>query len=99
MRQKKEGVVMTLVPRPEMGVQVATKCKCYTSAMKNPARYIRDPTRIIMHSTGANNPMLKRYVGPDDGVPSKNSAGITGTERPTLARGPMPLSARLRTAG
>ena len=25
------------------------------------------PTGIVVHSTGANNPNLKRYVGPDDG--------------------------------
>lgn len=26
------------------------------------------PKGIIVHSTGANNPTLKRYVGPDDGI-------------------------------
>lgn len=30
------------------------------------------PKGIIMHSTGANNPYLKRYVGPDDGRLGKN---------------------------
>lgn len=27
---------------------------------------------IMVHSTGANNPNLKRYVGPDDGLLGKN---------------------------
>lgn len=27
---------------------------------------------IVVHSTGANNPWLKRYVGPDDGLLGKN---------------------------
>jgi hypothetical protein len=27
-----------------------------------------NPTGIMIHSTGANNPALKRYVGPDDGL-------------------------------
>ena len=26
------------------------------------------PSGIVVHSTGANNPYLKRYVGPDDGI-------------------------------
>ena len=30
------------------------------------------PKGIIVHSTGANNPNLKRYVGPDDGLLGKN---------------------------
>lgn len=30
------------------------------------------PKGIMMHSTGANNPNLKRYVGPDDGLLGKN---------------------------
>jgi hypothetical protein len=29
-------------------------------------------TGIMVHSTGANNPNLKRYVGPDDGLLGKN---------------------------
>lgn len=29
-------------------------------------------TGIMVHSTGANNPWLKRYVGPDDGLLGKN---------------------------
>lgn len=30
------------------------------------------PNGIMVHSTGANNPWLKRYVGPDDGLLGKN---------------------------
>lgn len=30
------------------------------------------PSGIVVHSTGANNPYLKRYVGPDDGILGKN---------------------------
>ena len=30
------------------------------------------PQGIMVHSTGANNPYLKRYVGPDDGLLGKN---------------------------
>ena len=31
------------------------------------------PKGIFVHSTGANNPNLKRYVGPDDGLLGKNT--------------------------
>ena len=31
------------------------------------------PTGIMVHSTGANNPNLKRYVGPDDGLLGVNA--------------------------
>lgn len=30
------------------------------------------PKGVMIHSTGANNPNLKRYVGPDDGLLGKN---------------------------
>lgn len=33
------------------------------------------PSGIVVHSTGANNPNLKRYVGPDDGILGKNTSG------------------------
>ena len=32
------------------------------------------PKGIMVHSTGANNPNLKRYIGPDDGLLGVNSA-------------------------
>lgn len=31
------------------------------------------PKGIMVHSTGANNPWLKRYVGPDDGLLGRNA--------------------------
>lgn len=31
------------------------------------------PKGVMVHSTGANNPWLKRYVQPDDGILGKNS--------------------------
>ena len=33
------------------------------------------PKGIMVHSTGANNPRLSRYVGPDDGLLGKNTYG------------------------
>lgn len=33
------------------------------------------PKGIMVHSTGANNPNLKRYIGPDDGLLGKNQYG------------------------
>lgn len=33
------------------------------------------PKGIMLHSTGANNPNLKRYIGPDDGLLGKNQSG------------------------
>ena len=43
-----------------------TKSDCYKSAKK------MTPKGIVVHSTGANNPNLKRYVQPDDGIIGKN---------------------------
>lgn len=39
---------------------------CYKKASK------MIPKGIVVHSTGANNPYLKRYVQPDDGILGKN---------------------------
>ena len=33
------------------------------------------PKGIMVHSTGVNNPWLKRYVGPDDGLLGENQYG------------------------
>lgn len=44
-----------------------TKNDCYKRG-----QYIT-PIGIVVHSTGANNPNLKRYVGPDDGLLGYNS--------------------------
>lgn len=39
-----------------------TKNECYKAGKKH------TPKGIMVHSTGANNPLLRRYVGPDDGL-------------------------------
>ena len=49
--------------------QIFTKNRCYTAGKKI------IPKGIMVHSTGANNPALKRYVGPDDGVLGVNKHG------------------------
>lgn len=41
---------------------IFTKNACYISGEK------MTPAGIMVHSTGANNPNLRRYVGPDDGL-------------------------------
>ena len=46
-----------------------TKNDCYKKATKI------TPKGIIVHSTGANNPYIKRYVQPDDGLLGKNLYG------------------------
>lgn len=43
-----------------------TKNPCYTAGRKI------KPSGIVVHSTGANNPNLKRYVGPNDGILGEN---------------------------
>ena len=64
--------------------QFATRNDCYTrnqaELAKAPAnrdsryaQYYRGPRGIMVHSTGANNPNLRRYVQPDDGVLGVNS--------------------------
>ena len=45
---------------------ILTKNDCYKAAKKI------TPKGIVVHSTGANNPQLKRYVQPDDGVLGAN---------------------------
>lgn len=47
--------------------QILTKNRCYKAG-----KTIK-PKGIMVHSTGANNPKLSRYVGPDDGLLGKNS--------------------------
>lgn len=46
--------------------QYFTENDCYKAGV------IQKPTGIQVHSTGANNPFLKRYVQPDDGRLGKN---------------------------
>lgn len=45
---------------------ILTKNACYKAGKKI------KPKGIMVHSTGANNPKLSRYVGPDDGLLGKN---------------------------
>lgn len=45
---------------------VFTECDSYKAAKKIV------PKGVMVHSTGANNPELRRYVGPDDGLLGKN---------------------------
>jgi len=49
--------------------QILTKNACYK------AGEMIVPQGIMIHSTGANNPFLKRYVAPDDGSLGKNLYG------------------------
>lgn len=48
-------------------VILATKSPCYKAARK------MTPQGIVVHSTAANNPYLKRYVQPDDGTLGVNT--------------------------
>lgn len=45
---------------------IFTNCDAYKAARKI------TPKGVMVHSTGANNPKLSRYVGPDDGQLGKN---------------------------
>jgi N-acetylmuramoyl-L-alanine amidase CwlA len=51
--------------------QLLTNNNCYKTGAK------LAPKGIVVHSTGANNPNLKRYVGPDDGKLGPNPNGNT----------------------
>ena len=64
--------------------QFAMRNDCYTrnqaELAKAPAnrdsryaQYYQGPRGIMVHSTGANNPNLRRYVQPDDGILGVNS--------------------------
>ena len=46
---------------------IFTQNDCYKAGRKITVK------GIMVHSTGANNPWLKRYVGPDDGLLGKNT--------------------------
>lgn len=48
---------------------IFTENECYKAG-----KYIK-PRGIMVHSTGANNPNLRRYVGPDDGLLGVNRYG------------------------
>jgi len=51
------------------GKILLTHNPCYKTYQK------MTPKGIVVHSTGANNPYIKRYVAPDDGVIGKNDYG------------------------
>ena len=52
---------------------ILTENACYKAGKKITVK------GIMVHSTGANNPWLKRYVGPDDGLLGKNQYNNIGT--------------------
>lgn len=54
--------------------QMAAKNKCYITGTKI------TPCGVMVHSTGANNPNLKRYVQPDDGLLGANPYGNSMNE-------------------
>lgn len=58
-----------MVKKPEITQLFLTKNNCYKTGKKI------KPIGIMRHSTGANNPKLSRYVGPDDGILGKNPYG------------------------
>lgn len=49
------------------GKVLLTKNDCYKRGAK------MTPKGIVVHSTGVNNPELRRYIAPDDGVIGKNA--------------------------
>ena len=51
--------------------QFFTKADCYKNGI------IQTPKGVQVHSTGANNPYLHRYVGPDDGLLGANKYNNT----------------------
>lgn len=56
---------------------IFTENACYKAGRPQEVR------GIMVHSTGADNPWLKRYVGPDDGLLGENEHGNTwNTDRP-----------------
>ena len=53
-----------------------TKNACYAAGAK------LTPTGIMVHSTGSNNPYLKRYLGPDDGLIGANPGNHWNQPKP-----------------
>lgn len=62
-------VWMNNIPETIIKEYYQTENRCYKAGKRI------TPTGIVVHSTGANNPNLKRYVGPDDGILGKNKNG------------------------
>lgn len=64
----------------KVNVLMATKNECYKSNTDKSYKYYAEclafqkngPEGIMVHSTAANNPYLKRYVGPNDGKLGEN---------------------------
>jgi LysM repeat protein len=54
------------MPKMNLHKLIFTENACYKAGRKITVK------GIMVHSTGANNPWLKRYVGPDDGLLGKN---------------------------
>jgi len=50
-----------------------TQNRCYIEALEE--GYRLTPSGAVVHSTGANNPKISRYVGPDDGILGPNKYG------------------------
>ena len=71
---------------------ILTENECYKTGRKI------KPKGIMVHSTGANNPYLRRYVGPDDGLLGRTSTIIIGTNIDPAADKfvSMPLSENLK---
>ena len=66
----------------DYNVQFLTKNDCFKDAKQ------MSPSGIVVHSTGANNPNLKRYIQPDDGRLGKggsNHWNKSGIEKCTHA--------------
>lgn len=57
---------MSNIPETIITQYYQTENPCYKAGRRI------TPTGIVVHSTGASNPNLKRYVGPDDGILGRN---------------------------
>lgn len=66
IKAKEENVMTTVNKNLEIRQCILTNNRCYKQGKKIV------PKGIVVHSTGANNPNLKRYVQPDDGILGKN---------------------------
>lgn len=60
---------MNNIPQTLIEYYIQTENRCYKAGKRI------TPTGIVVHSTGANNPNLKRYVGPNDGILGENRYG------------------------
>lgn len=51
---------------------IFTRNACYVRYLTDTSRWATKLKGVVVHSTGANNSYLNRYVGPDDGIVGKN---------------------------